>query len=265
MKTFLKVLLGLGLGIAALLAFVFWMTADLSRVADQFLTRIAANDFDGAMAMTTPDFRANTDRAALEAFVRRNGLAGYKSASWSSRSVNNNVGLLEGSLTVADGGVIPVTMNLVKGDDGWRIQNLKKADAGVATDSSASRAPAEAPAAPDAQAQAALINDTMSAFAASVNAGDFSGFHAAVSKRWQAQATADEMRDAFAVFIDNKIDLTVLEGMQPNIDTTAGIESDGSLHLTGKYATEPSVTSFDLRYEQDDGEWRIININVNVR
>jgi hypothetical protein len=113
MKTFLKVMLGLAFLGASFVALIFWMTAGLPRAADQFFTLIAANDYDAALAMTTPDFRASTDRAALEAFARSNGLDGYKSASWSSRSTDNNAGQLEGNLVVADG-VIPVSVNLVK-------------------------------------------------------------------------------------------------------------------------------------------------------
>lgn len=117
MKTFMKILLGLAVAGAGVLGLVFWMTADLPKAADGFFTRIAAKDYDGALALTTPDFRASTDRAGLEAFARSNGLEGYKSASWSSRSINNNTGTLEGTLTVA-GGVVPVTVTLVKGDSG---------------------------------------------------------------------------------------------------------------------------------------------------
>lgn len=286
MKTFLKILAGLALFAGALLLFVFWLTAGLPDAADKFLKRIAAKDYEGAMALTTPDFRASTDRAALEAFARSNGLEGYQSASWSSREVNNNVGSLKGSLTVTGGGVIPITISLVKSDDGWRIQNLKKAEGGAITDTpgqtpapatSAAEAPdapnarapdapnAEASDAPNAEAQAQLVAETLSAFAASVNAKDFTGFYDSISSRWQAQTSAEKLRESFGAFIDQEIDLTVVDGMQPNIDASAGIQADGTLHLTGHYPTEPSRTSFDLQYELEDAQWKIINIDIDVR
>lgn len=136
MKTILKILAGFVVLIAAIFGFVFWATAGLPDTANSFFTRIAADDYAGAIALTTPDFRASTDRAALERFARENGFDKYQSADWSSRSFNNNLGSLEGSLRTNDGGVIPVTLQLVKADDGWRIQNVLKAQAGAVNASS---------------------------------------------------------------------------------------------------------------------------------
>lgn len=269
MKTLLKVLLGLAVFGAIVVALVFWMTSGLPRAADQFFTHIAANEYDAALAMTTPDFRASTDKAALEAFARSNGLDGYKSASWSSRSMDNSVGQLEGTLTVA-GGSIPIKVTLVKDDGEWHIQNVRKADAGMDVDSgTAPSAPATevdttAPAAPSAEEQQQLVADTLGAFAESVNADDFSVLHNVGSTRFREQVSVEKLHETFVGFVEQKIDLSVLATKTPSIDASSGIQPDGNLHLTGSYDTEPSRVYFDLLYELEDEQWWLININVKV-
>jgi hypothetical protein len=265
MKTFLKIMLGLAVLAAGFVALIFWMTAGLPRAADQFFKHIAANDYDAALAMTTPDFRASTDRAALEAFARANGLDGYKSASWSSRSTDNNVGLLKGSVIVADG-AIPISVNLVKHEGEWKIQNVHKADAGVSTDSSSApiTAVASVPT-PDAGEQQQLVADTLSAFADSINADDFGILHEIGASRFKEQVSVEKLRESFSGFVEQKVDLSVLESMTPMLDASSGVGPDGTLRLLGNYETSPSRTTFDLRYEREDAQWRLININVEVR
>lgn len=276
MKTLLKVLLGAAVVIGGIVAIALYATSGLPDAADKFLSKIAANDYDGALALTTPDFRASTDRAALEAFARGNGIDGYKSASWSSRSIENSVGTLEGEITVADGGVIPMTIQLVKTDGEWRIQNLNKASAGATTAPAPASKPeapaaeepaaaAEEPAAPGVDEQVQLVATTLAAFAESVNANDFTSLHALGSSAFQEQLSPEKLQEAFAGFVEQEVDLTVLDGMTPAMDDSSGIDGNGVLRLKGGYATEPSRTSFELQYVEEDGEWRLIDIKVNVK
>lgn len=278
MKTFLKILLGLAIAGAGVVALVFWLTADLPRAADQFFTLIAKKDYAGALALTTPDFRASSDQAALEAFAQSSGLDGYRSATWSSRAIENNVGKLEGTITVADGGVIPVSMQLVKADGQWRIQRLDKSSAGLSTRSSnaADAPPATAPPEPAAEAtpnavapvvaeQERLVSDTMALFAESVNANDFTALHAAASSRFQEQVPVEKLQESFAGFVADEVDLSALSGLTPQLDAQSGVDGDGILHLLGDYETQPSAVQFDLSYEQEDQLWRLVNIHVTVK
>lgn len=134
MKTVMKVLLGLVLLVSGCVGVVFWATSELPKTADAFFTAVAREDYDAAMAMTTADFKASTSAADLQAFAEENGLRGYRDASWSSRSIENDTGALEGTLSMADGSGLPVTVQLVKSDAGWRIQNVRKAEAGLQDD-----------------------------------------------------------------------------------------------------------------------------------
>lgn len=260
MKTLLKILLGLIAFVMVAAGVAFWATSDLPKAADGFFSKIAAGDYDGAMTMTTPDFRASTDRQALEAFVRSQGIDGYRSASWSSRSIENNLGKLEGNLNVADGGLIPITVQLVKADGEWRIQNLRKPDAGIATSASAS-----APALPSVHRQQRLVADTLDLFAQGVQAGDFSALHRSASEPFQRQIGVERLREAFASFVEQQIDLGMLGKLEPRIDASSGMLENGLLRLVGDYPGGPDVLLFDLKYAPQDGDWRLIEIDVKVR
>lgn len=262
MKTFLKVLFGLALAGAGMVAFVFWLTADLPKAADQFLGRIAKGDYEGALALTTPDFRVSTDRDALEQFARSNALDGYRSASWSARSIENNVGKLEGTLTLATG-EIPVTMQLVKGEDGWQVQNLSKAAAGALTQSEAPPARAVV-AAPDNATQHALISGTLQALADSINGQDFGILHSHASRRFQAVADPARLAEVFHEFVEQEVDFSVLQSLQPEIERSS-VSSDAILFLGGYYDTQPSRTRFELQYEREGEDWKLIEIDVQVR
>lgn len=273
MKTLGKILLGIVLAIGAVIGIAFWATSDLPKAADAFLSKLAVGDYDGALALSTADFRASTDRAALEAFARGNALDKYESASWSSRSIENNVGQLQGTLSLKGGGELPVTLQLVKGEDGWRVQNLKKADAGVATQptQSAPAAPAtaEAPAAPtpavavpDAGVQQQLVGDTMSLFAEALNTQDFSALQASGSTRFRQSVSADRLAEAFQSFIDQGADLRGLAEYEPGID--ARVDADGLLHLEGSYELESSKVQFGFQYEQDGGKWKLVDLHVKL-
>lgn len=269
MKTFLKILFGLALGGAAIVAVVFWATAGLPDAADGFFKKVAAKDFEGALALTTPDFRASTSADALATFAHSNGLDGYASASWSSRSISSNVGTLEGSLTMTDGGAVPVSVRLVKSNGQWLVQNVEKSPAGVGTTAAgkAVEAPAEASAAPtlpSVDAQRALVKDTLTAFAQSVNGDDFVILHETLAAPFQQQVSAEQLRESFAEFVDEEIDLSILDSLTPDLGEQSGFDKDGALRLVGSFPTEPSKVMFDLRYVTENDQWRLLQINVKV-
>ena len=271
MKTLLKVLLGLALGGAAVVAVVFWATAALPDAADAFFKKLAAKDYIGALALTTANFQASTSSAALAEFASSNGLDRYASASWSSRSIESGTGTLRGSLSLTDGGVVPISVVLVKTQGQWLIQNVEKSAAGLTTSAPTTRPEAAtkaddppAPPLPSANEQRALVRATLIAFAQSVNADDFSILHETLATPFQEQISAEQLRDSFAEFVDEQIDLTVLEPLTPELDAQSGFDEDGALLLVGSFPTEPSKVGFNLRYVSEADHWRLLQINVKV-
>lgn len=131
MKTLAKVLLGIVGVIALAIAAVFYLTADMTTVADEFFRAVKTNDMDKAYTYLSDDFKAGTSKAELHDFMVSSSLSKFKEASWQSRSFHGNRGQLVGSITTVSGGVVPVTLSFVKGEGGWRIYSIQKPSAGI--------------------------------------------------------------------------------------------------------------------------------------
>jgi hypothetical protein len=108
----------------------------MTDAADQFFVALKAHDYPAARALMAEEFRAGTTDEQLAALVERSALSSYKTAHWSSRSIQNGRGRLAGSLETEGGGSIPMELSLVKERGGWRIYALRKPAAGIDGDTS---------------------------------------------------------------------------------------------------------------------------------
>ncbi len=109
-----------------------------------------------------------------------------------------------------------------------------------------------------------LVDDTMLDFALAVKAKDFTGFYENISKIWQEQTTPEKLANIFRSFIEQEIDLTVLEDFEPVFDEEPFMNEDGLLVLRGYYPTRPSVVVFEVSYISEETGWKLFGINVNV-
>jgi len=102
----------------------FWVTADLTVVADEFFATMASGDFDGAYGYLTEEFHGNTSVAELRAFAQESALANYEDATWWHRSISGDDGTLDGQIETETGEVVPVTMYLLREGGEWRIHQI---------------------------------------------------------------------------------------------------------------------------------------------
>ncbi len=112
-----RFLIGLGavlVAFPALFALVWRLTAGLATTADEFFLALKAQDFEKARTYLAEDFRAATSEQHLKEFVTRSALRNYSSASWSTRSIQNTTGTLEGVVETSSGGSIPMSIKLVR-------------------------------------------------------------------------------------------------------------------------------------------------------
>jgi hypothetical protein len=146
------------------------LTAGLATTADEFFLALKAEDFEKARTYLAEDFRAATSEQELRDFVARSALSNYASASWSSRSIENSTGTLEGVVETVSGGSIPMSISLVREQGDWKIYTLRKLDAGIQSLQSGAT-----PSVPD---QVRLVRATTHDFADAVARRDFTAFHA---------------------------------------------------------------------------------------
>ena len=129
MPKWLKIVLGVVAGIAALVVAVIyiaiWATSGLVEPVERQLAALKAGNIDAAYTETSEAFQQATPLPAFTSFVNQYPiLKDAADYSFSNRSINNGIGVLEGSLTSSTGGVTPIKYELVKENDAWKIQYM---------------------------------------------------------------------------------------------------------------------------------------------
>ena len=95
---------------------------------------------------------------------------------------------------------------------------------------------------------------------------DFTKFHAAASTPFRQQVPPDKMRKAFNEFIEKKVDLSRVKGVEPTFDREPAVVQEGRvLELVGHYETPPVNPHFSLKFYREAGEWKLLGINVDLR
>lgn len=115
----------------AIVAVVFYATSGVTGAADKFFATARGGDMAEVYALTSAELRNTTSPEQLAAFIQQNRFDQVAETSWSSRSIENNTGSVEGSLTLDDGGVVPLAMQLVKEADGWKVSFIELRNAGL--------------------------------------------------------------------------------------------------------------------------------------
>ena len=110
----------------------------------------------------------------------------------------------------------------------------------------------------------ALALESLLAFNRAVQAKNFTTFHRHIADVWRKQITPEQLRRAFAEFVEQDVDISQIADLQPVFDRVPGFDEDEFLLLKGYYPTAPNKVRFKLRYIQEAGQWQLINIAVNV-
>lgn len=258
MKKLLKILLGIVLIILVAVAAVFYLTRGLVETADKFFAAVQSNNLDQAMTFLSEEFKASTSVPKLQAFLTSSALMDYKEGNWSSRSIENNQGKLTGSVLTKSGGVIPLQLSFVKENEAWKIYSIEKRTAGLKDLDVPRNIPEQAK-------QIALVKDSIARFGESINADDFSILHQDMSQLWQSQSSPDKLKEAFASFVEQSVDLTGVKDLDPIFDEEAALNENGFLVLKGHYPTSPSVLSFQLKYVFEHIDWKLVGLQVNLK
>jgi 2C-methyl-D-erythritol 2,4-cyclodiphosphate synthase len=110
-----------------------------------------------------------------------------------------------------------------------------------------------------------LTDDTLLSFNSAVQSQDFDAFYKSTAKLWQKQTTADKLQAAFKSFIDQKFDIApVVKKMKPTFDPSPAIDSDGLLVVQGSYPIKPDKLTFELKYLNEEGAWKLFAIHVKA-
>jgi len=76
--------------------------------------------------------------------------------------------------------------------------------------------------------------------------------------------SAARLGEIFAKLRGDKIDLSGVAVIDPQLSLMPQIEGDGLMHMTGFFPSVPSQVNFDLSYAPVNGQWRLFGISVGL-
>ena len=117
---------------------------------------------------------------------------------------------------------------------------------------------------PGERALEALVKATLLTWNDANVTGNYTVFHAKLSKPFRDQFPPDRLKQIFKKFADEDIDIDVVAALKPVYQPVPAIDGDGKLVVNGYFPTEPMRVIFALEFIPSDGEWKLIGINVTT-
>ena len=128
-----------------------------------------------------------------------------------------------------------------------------------------SPAPEDSDGVPPEEEVKKLVLDTLLLFNDAVQTESFKAFHAKLGPAWKKDTTPRQLMDIFQVFVDKEIDFAEIADADPTFDDSPALDENGWLVAKGKYALEGRDVLFELKYENDQGSWKLVSINVQAK
>tara|TARA_R110002124_G_scaffold259913_1_gene425777 strand:- start:29 stop:817 length:789 start_codon:yes stop_codon:yes gene_type:complete len=256
MKTWMKVVLGIIAAIILILGLVFWLTGDMTKTGDDFFDAVQNDDINSAYELLSEDFQAGTSREELASYLAANALDKIKDVSWGSRSLTDGMGTLDGSVTTATGGKIPLILRLVKSDDGWRINAIEKEKSGFTAKGGEKSLPT-----PKAQEQ--LFRETTKVFADSLADRSMKKLYDYTSRLWQKEISVEEFNGHFGTYYSDAESYGIMSRLKPVIDEASMSNKSQFLTLKGHYPIKPTRVYFEQNYVYEGTRWKLLGLGVS--
>lgn len=110
----------------------------------------------------------------------------------------------------------------------------------------------------------ALVKSALLSFNDANLTGNYSVFHAKLSKPFRQQFTVEKLKETFKEFNEKSIDIDIVSAMKPTYIPAPSVDSDGKLNVKGFFPTDPTRVNFELSFIPSDGEWKLISLNVKL-
>lgn len=118
---------------------------------------------------------------------------------------------------------------------------------------------------PSPRALEALVKTSLLTLNDAIVTGNFTVFHAKLSKPFRQQYSPEQLAEVFKSFAEKSIDYDVIASFPPTYDPEPAVDGDGKLVVKGFFPTEPKRLFFDLKFIPSDGEWKLLGVDVNVK
>jgi hypothetical protein len=109
-----------------------------------------------------------------------------------------------------------------------------------------------------------LIRSSLIALDQANKTGNYTVLRDLGAPNFQATNTAARLGDIFAALRRDKVDLSGVAALDPQLTLLPQIESNGLMHMTGFFPSVPAQVKFDLAYAPVDGQWKLFGISVGL-
>lgn len=132
-----------------------------------------------------------------------------------------------------------------------------------------SPASAQAPAAPhpaqiDRNGVLILVRSTLIALQDANETGNYTVLRDLGAPSFQATNTDARLAEIFASLRAQKLDLSGVVVLDPQLTLLPQIEASGAMHLAGFFPSVPTQINFELAYTGVAGRWRLSGISVGL-
>jgi len=244
--------------IGLLIVGVFYATSGITDTADEFFAEAREGDFDAAKQLTSQRLQSERTGESLGKFLEQNGLNAVTETSWSSRSINNDRGELEGTVTTQSGAAIPIKIEFVYEQEEWRITYIDVETVGLSDTSSSETNDADLELVGKATRLAGIHGMSL---AQSIQYGDFETF----SEYWVDDAKPSDLKAAFTQGPMSDEDISELKMGRAVVDS-AIVDDNGNIAVEARFPLVTGTLEAQIVYQPDDdrpSDWDILGFNIS--
>lgn len=108
-----------------------------------------------------------------------------------------------------------------------------------------------------------LVRSTLLALDHANKTGNYTVIRDLGSPQFQTNTDA-QLAEIFANLRRDKLDLSGVAAVDPQLTLMPQIESNGALHMQGFFPSIPSQVNFELLFVPFNGQWRLFGISVGL-
>lgn len=109
-----------------------------------------------------------------------------------------------------------------------------------------------------------LIRSSLLALDQANKTGNYTVLRDLGSPGFQTANTAARLSEIFAQQRNEKLDLSGVAVIDPQLSLLPEIEANGMMRMAGFFPSMPSQVNFDLIFAPVDGQWRLFGLGVNL-
>jgi hypothetical protein len=109
-----------------------------------------------------------------------------------------------------------------------------------------------------------LVRSTLLALDQANKTGNYTVLRDLGAPGFQQANTAARLGDIFARQREDKLDLSGVAAIDPQLSLLPQIEANGLMRMAGFFPSIPAQVNFELLFAPVDGQWRLFGLSVNL-